>query len=1075
MPHLVLAEIRAKALIANLDPALTLLKSLNDGFETPFTKSILNTALALVAEVQNVKRNKDECIQLMESIPQVLYAIVDLHIKSAVIGSVPPAMLDSVGGFTETLYKIHTYIQGQHGGSKIKNFFRQTELSALYKDCHSGLEHALTTFKIKSSSMTFQTIDEMQRAADRMHNELMELISTQDAFSDRSSSGVIDTLRQKSPRIAILGGAGMGKTSLAKAVLHHPDIAAKFEQRFFVTAESANTTRELAALIALHLGLQAGRDLTKPVVQYFSQRPSCLLVLDNLETPWEPLEFRQKLEEFLALLSDVPELALIITMRGAERPDKVRWTRPFLPVLEPLSDDAARRTFTDITDGDHDDLQVDQLLQLTDNMPLAVELIAALVEHEGCSNVLERWRTEKTTTLSDGYDRRSSLDASIAVSLSSPRMKASPEAKDLLSLLSILPDGLSNSELVQIGLPIKDPLRCKAVLLRTSLAYKDSNLRLKSLVPIREHMGQFYPPAISLVRPLRKHYNLLLTLYRKYVGTQQMSGLLNETTQNLANLHQILRGRGATSLLDIIPEILPPLQDHRLEALFIIETFKSFQYRPIVHAQTLIDQAKSHLAYRNDPQLELQFLIAVGNYYLVQGRNFHLAMEFLERALSLAQSCGDTKSQSAALRNIAEIRFRRGDQLGALIPVREAGKLAKLSGNLHTESMALRTEGKIRVDLGDYKTAIFCLEEAREIIKLCGLTEGNLHHITLHDEGQAHILKSEYPEAQKIHSRILRDVAPEHDPALYAASMLNLAEIGVRTFASATDVMSNLERARQVYQMHPLNVIRCETIEADLNLRDGDTSRAKALFQHCLDVIRGEDSETVSYCLECLGDITRWDPPDYPDASVWAMVFFAHAQTSKGALLLHKAFLLLGDAFRWNGDDDSAHNLYVLALEGFTFMDIHISRAACMLRLGDLAQERGKHALAVEFWRAARPLFERSQQAKSVTKIDSRLTMVGEGQKVTGNVNEIYFAATREHHALKHMIRSDAERCTGGKPPSPGTGNGPGMGPGMAIESKLGIDHYSRTSGISPGMSREFKIPATFPAYSQAPGIDACL
>jgi hypothetical protein len=136
-------------------------------------------------------------------------------------------------------------------------------------------------------------------------------------------------------------------------------------------------------------------------------------------------------------------------MRGAERPAKVRWTHPFLVPLKPLEQHAARQTFLDIADDKHDPEEVDKILPLTGHMPLAINLLAHLADSEGCSSVLLHWEDKKTSLISEGYDKGSNLDLSISISLSSPRLKTLPHAQDLLSLLSILPDGLSDVELVQ--------------------------------------------------------------------------------------------------------------------------------------------------------------------------------------------------------------------------------------------------------------------------------------------------------------------------------------------------------------------------------------------------------------------------------------------------------------------------------------------------------------------------------------------------------------------------------------------------------------------------------------------------
>jgi GTPase SAR1 family protein len=124
---------------------------------------------------------------------------------------------------------------------------------------------------------------------------------------------VVKMLAQESSRIAILGGGGMGKTTLAKAVLHHSTVVAGYERRLFVATDSATNSLGLAALVGAYIGLKPGKDLTRPVVRYFSGGPPCLLILDNLETSWEPITSRTGVEDFLSLLSEIPHLALIVS------------------------------------------------------------------------------------------------------------------------------------------------------------------------------------------------------------------------------------------------------------------------------------------------------------------------------------------------------------------------------------------------------------------------------------------------------------------------------------------------------------------------------------------------------------------------------------------------------------------------------------------------------------------------------------------------------------------------------------------------------------------------------------------
>jgi hypothetical protein len=115
-PHqFTVTEARLNTIAIYLTPAVKLLDDINDAFGSSFLQPISKTTFSLIVEVQvtiflfrcdnyslslqKVKRNRDECIRLLENILQVLYAIVNLHIKSA--GSLSPLLVDDMGKFTE--------------------------------------------------------------------------------------------------------------------------------------------------------------------------------------------------------------------------------------------------------------------------------------------------------------------------------------------------------------------------------------------------------------------------------------------------------------------------------------------------------------------------------------------------------------------------------------------------------------------------------------------------------------------------------------------------------------------------------------------------------------------------------------------------------------------------------------------------------------------------------------------------------------------------------------------------------------------------------------------------------------
>ncbi|KAJ7465512.1 hypothetical protein FB451DRAFT_1486947 [Mycena latifolia] len=1084
MPTLsAITQIRLDNIIICLNAAVSTVEVVSTGLETPFLKPIVTTMWSLLSVVQTIKNNKDVCLKMLEQIYQLLHAIIRVHMTSNTGGELTPKMLNNLGHFAETLHKIHNFVEAQQEKIRFKMFFRQGEMTALLKGCTAGLNQASEVFMPVNGAHVVRDISVMKETAERVHQEVLELIS---ALSDHNSSDrrsvfgsvfsnsqhssnslsllppepkifhgrepeistIIHSFSCEVPRIAILGAGGMGKTSLAKAILHHPELISRYDQhRVFVPCDTVLTSVQLAGLIGAHIGLKSGKDLIGPVICHFSSSPPTLLILDNLETIWEPAESRADVEKFLCHLTDVKHLAFIITMRGAERPANIRWTRPFLEPLKPLGQNAARQMFIDIADDIHETKDIDKILLLTDNMPLAVDLIANLVDSEGIPHVLSRWETQRTSIVSEGYGATSNLELSISLSVSGPRMISPPHALDLLSLLSILPDGLSDIELLQSKFPLDNILACKSALLRTALAYTDGHKRLKTLVPIREYVRKNHSPNQNLIHSLFTHYQELLELHQKYHGTLSNAAVMARVAVNFANIQNVLlqclesdtphlaeilsstcqlsrysriTGGGHLSLLDQIPKFLPQPTDHKLEAYLIIEKLNGWRYWSIHNLNQLIEQAEEHFKHFHDPDMKfLGLFYNAATIYHRFSQNLGAAIHFCQSGLALAISVGSVKRQVLAYSQFAAIKIASGEFSEAKEYASKSQRAAKIAGSLSTEASSLQVEALCWLCLGSYSYCPSLLDRAAHLLDLCGMSGGELQSIIRYSQAEVHRCKSEYVKARNIQIQILHNITADQNTYYYAMTLHNIAQIDLEIGSSDHDVQYNLEGAHKIFNginnLHGL--VWCDINRAVLHLRQGNLSAARHLFQNYLRSTWGKDPEAVTYCLEKLASVQQRGGADQI-SSPWPAILLVHSVKSKRRLELHKALQFLGDVFQAQGDPETAVSLFTVALDGFIQMDVHRSRAECLVRLGDISKVNGDELKAAKLWDSARPLFERSSQGKQLAELNSKLASLSHNQsqevqqELVDPLSELATPPAPTEH-LKQLSGTESPNSTG--------------------------------------------------------------
>jgi tetratricopeptide (TPR) repeat protein len=447
-------------------------------------------------------------------------------------------------------------------------------------------------------------------------------------------------------------------------------------------------------------------------------------------------------------------------MRGT--PVRLRADAEVLGDLAPLPLDAARSAFLAVAgpEFEHDPF-LDALLQSTlDGHALSIQIVAAQAAGSpSLAGLRERWNAERGAILKQEgakEGRLTSVRASLALSLKSPRMAGHPLARRLLALLAYLPAGLAESD-------VKDLLGDRGAVSKAKESEAADRLRqmrlvesrvkgrLRMLTPLRESARldvALHPPdrdrLLDRFLKLAEAGELIRTKdwARVREAVESESGNLDpvcelalRTTSRLDRVVNALVGAGKlseTSGLGSTHSLLRCVLDARIRAHPRLMARICFSIGVLASARSDYETARQRFEealplYRTVESVvgKAECSLRLGN--LALRSDLEKARQHYEEALPLYRKAGSVLGEANCIHSMGELAMLGSDHEMARKQFEEALPLYQKVGDVLGEANGITKIGELAARGLDHDAARERFEEAlllyRKIGSLVG--EGN--------------------------------------------------------------------------------------------------------------------------------------------------------------------------------------------------------------------------------------------------------------------------------------------------------------------------------------------------------------